>query len=283
MALKRSGENRICPNCGADYYVKPVIAKDPKRGKYCSNKCQHEWRVKLGLPNPGAFKDKPKFCKKCSKVLEDKNRKYCSEKCKSDSKHDRKCKFTLHREKLYKEGIKQFTWKEPCGKCKKTDQVYYSHTVSKTCKTCLLKGMKKMRTTEKGKKKWRKSYNKWRNKKRIEDPAYKVHTNIRSRVSNMIKNVKTYRVGSIKNMFGCDRDHLIKHIESKFTSNMSWDNYGTYWHIDHVIPISTFDLSDPEQCKTANHWTNLQPLEASKNISKSNKITNPQPQLMLQC
>lgn len=285
MGTLKSGENRICPNCGTGFYVKPFIAKKPNRGKYCSNKCQKEWQKKLGIPNPGAFKSKPKFCKKCSKQLEDKGKTYCSEKCKTDNKKsiNRKSKFTLHRIQLSEQGIKEFKWHGLCGICKKANKIYYVCNTSKTCKPCLTKRLKNKRSTIEGKKRWREQINKWRNKKRKEDPAFKIHTNMRTRISNMIKNIKTYRIGCIENMFGCNRNHLIKHIESKFTSKMSWDNYGAYWHIDHIIPISSFDLSDPAQCKAANHWTNLQPLEASKNMSKSNKIINPQPQLMLQC
>jgi 5-methylcytosine-specific restriction endonuclease McrA len=53
---------------------------------------------------------------------------------------------------------------------------------------------------------------------------------------------------------------------------MSWDNYGTYWHIDHIIPCSNFDFSDPIQQKECFNYTNLQPLEAKANIKKSNKM-----------
>ncbi len=54
---------------------------------------------------------------------------------------------------------------------------------------------------------------------------------------------------------------------------MTWDNYGLYgWHIDHIKPLASFDLTDREQFLEACHYTNLQPLWAEENLSKGNKI-----------
>lgn len=51
---------------------------------------------------------------------------------------------------------------------------------------------------------------------------------------------------------------------------MSWENYGE-WHIDHIKPCSSFDLSDPKQQKECFNYTNLQPLWAIDNLKKSYK------------
>jgi DNA/RNA endonuclease G (NUC1) len=54
---------------------------------------------------------------------------------------------------------------------------------------------------------------------------------------------------------------------------MNWENYGKNgWHIDHIIPCASFDLTDPKQQKNCFHYTNLQPLWAADNIRKSDKI-----------
>ena len=53
---------------------------------------------------------------------------------------------------------------------------------------------------------------------------------------------------------------------------MHWDNYGTYWHMDHVTPCDSFDATNEDQLKKCFNWKNLRPLKGSENISKSAKI-----------
>jgi hypothetical protein len=73
------------------------------------------------------------------------------------------------------------------------------------------------------------------------------------------------------------KEELRVYLESKFYdrqdgTKMSWDNYGSKgWHIDHVIPLSKFNLSCTEEFKRACHHTNLQPLWMEDNLRKSNK------------
>jgi hypothetical protein len=77
----------------------------------------------------------------------------------------------------------------------------------------------------------------------------------------------------MQELLGCDWIKFKKHIESKFVKNMSWNNYGD-WHIDHIIPISKFNLLvKSEQFKACN-YKNLQPLWRMDNILKSDKIIN---------
>ncbi len=73
-------------------------------------------------------------------------------------------------------------------------------------------------------------------------------------------------------LIGCSSKELESYLETQFTEGMTWDNYGYYgWHIDHIKPCASFDLSDPEQQKLCFHYSNLQPLWAKENIKKSNK------------
>lgn len=71
---------------------------------------------------------------------------------------------------------------------------------------------------------------------------------------------------------GCDWNFLRAYLEARFTDEMSWDNHGSVWHIDHVKPVSSFDLTKESEQRKCCHYTNLQPLLAFDNISKSNKM-----------
>lgn len=80
------------------------------------------------------------------------------------------------------------------------------------------------------------------------------------------------------------RLELMTHLERRFKPNMSWDNYGKGWHIDHIIPRSAFNYTDPSHIDFKRCWAldNLQPLWAKDNLSKKDKLTEPfQPSLAL--
>ena len=123
-----------------------------------------------------------------------------------------------------------------------------------------------------------KKQNYYQNNKNKINNSYKLYLNnnmsakiaarIRTRTWIAIKN----KTSSLPEDLGCSLDELILYLESKFTEGMSWDNYGRNgWHIDHIIPISSFDLSSPEELKKACHYINLQPLWAKDNMRKGNR------------
>lgn len=102
--------------------------------------------------------------------------------------------------------------------------------------------------------------------RRSSDLNYKLKTYLRNRVGAAIKCV--YKSGSAVEDLGCSVEILRNHLESQFKGGMSWDNYGT-WHIDHILPLSKFDLSKREDFLIACNYKNLQPLWADENIRKS--------------
>ena len=106
-------------------------------------------------------------------------------------------------------------------------------------------------------------------KKRKNDPIYRMTLSIRTMVRRAIKTKRTEEI------IGCTYQKLKLHLESQFTDGMSWDNYGfNGWHIDHIRPLSWFDLSNPDEVDIANHYTNLQPLWAEENLSKGNRFAS---------
>jgi hypothetical protein len=101
------------------------------------------------------------------------------------------------------------------------------------------------------------------------DPYFRMIHNIRRRINAALHgNNKSKNTLSL---IGCEIVEFKKYIENQFVKNMSWDNYGK-WHIDHIMPCSSFDLTDPEQQRKCFHYTNLQPLWAEDNLRKSDKI-----------
>lgn len=97
-----------------------------------------------------------------------------------------------------------------------------------------------------------------------------------NRVLSAIKSSNTKKSNPTIKLLGCEIEFFKEYIASKFTSGMSWENYGYYtWHIDHIIPCDSFDLSDEDQQKKCFHYTNLQPLWSTTEIAILNG-ENPQ-------
>jgi hypothetical protein len=70
---------------------------------------------------------------------------------------------------------------------------------------------------------------------------------------------------------GCTFEETMVYLEKSFRPPMTRENMGKIWHVDHIRPVCSFDLSDPEQVKACFHYTNLQPLFVEENLKKSGK------------
>jgi len=110
------------------------------------------------------------------------------------------------------------------------------------------------------------------------DKNYRIKAGLRRRLRVFLDGV---RLESSEELFGCDWGHMVRHLEGQFEAGMKWENYGAEWHIDHIMPLSWFDLRDESQRKAACHWSNLQPLWAKENLSKGNSLVPCQPELLL--
>jgi hypothetical protein len=103
------------------------------------------------------------------------------------------------------------------------------------------------------------------------DPLYRLSMRVRNRVNAALKRKGFPKVGRTADTVGCSFEELKAHIESQFTENMSWDNFGK-WHIDHIKPLAS--AQTPERAYELTKYTNLQPLWAKDNLSKGAKILN---------
>jgi hypothetical protein len=101
------------------------------------------------------------------------------------------------------------------------------------------------------------------------DVGFRLSDILRRRLRHALKN--NWKSGSAVQDLGCNIVFLKWHLEAQFQPGMSWENHGE-WHIDHIKPLDSFDLTDRKQLLEACHFSNLQPLWAKDNWSKGNKI-----------
>lgn len=94
----------------------------------------------------------------------------------------------------------------------------------------------------------------------------------RRRINDALKIKSLVKTMHTIDLIGCSWNYLKNWLEWQFDSHMDWNNMGSYWHIDHVTPCSSFNLYGESEQLTCFNWRNMRPLEAKRNISKSNKI-----------
>jgi hypothetical protein len=96
----------------------------------------------------------------------------------------------------------------------------------------------------------------------------RIANSLRARIRLPLK-TNTEKAGKTIELVGCDINWLKAWLEVHFQPGMIWENWNYLtWHIDHIRPCATFDLTDPHQQRLCFHWTNLQPLWAAENLSK---------------
>lgn len=106
-------------------------------------------------------------------------------------------------------------------------------------------------------------------------PQRRIGKNLRSRIINALVRQDSIKSKRIRELIGITIPELKNYLEKQFKPGMTWENYGFYgWHIDHRLPLISFDLTNPEEQKKAFHYTNLQPLWAKENHQKRSKILN---------
>lgn len=110
----------------------------------------------------------------------------------------------------------------------------------------------------------------WRRREYIAkklDPNRLLRVALRSRINKVLRGHRKYE--RTMRLVGCSSDALRLYLEAKFLPGMSWSNYGVHgWHIDHIRPCASYDLTDPIQQAQCFHYTNLQPLWAKDNLRK---------------
>ena len=125
---------------------------------------------------------------------------------------------------------------------------------------------------QKSKPDFRDKANAYRRKKEKNDPIFKMNVGLRRYINKTLKIHKSPKYHKLNEVLGCSVYELKKYLETKFQPGMTWENHGLYgWHIDHIKPLSKFNMLNSNEQKKAFHYTNLQPLWAKDNLKKSNK------------
>lgn len=104
------------------------------------------------------------------------------------------------------------------------------------------------------------------------DPAFRLKYVHRAALARLIKRGAKKKSRSLEYL-GCTPDQARAHIERLWVSGMTWANHSRDgWHIDHIRPLASFDLTQDAQLRAALHYTNLQPLWAADNLAKADNI-----------
>ena len=244
---------KVCIQCAKEF----TPTKTTPYQKTCSQKC----RTSFGNSQVKKKGIRSFICASCSKEFNSKNKKkYCSEKCgKSKNLED------LKKDPLRNE--KRLTKLRDRRKNRSEEQKIKDREAVVRYKS---KNLEKVRASHRKSKKIMYVIKK-------SDPLFKLIRNARSRIGKILKLKNIKKIKSTIKSLGCTPEFFKEHIEKQFyphpTTNekMTWKNYTFYgWHVDHKDPL---DLAmTPDDIVELSHYTNLQPMWATENLKKGNKI-----------
>ena len=103
------------------------------------------------------------------------------------------------------------------------------------------------------------------------DPAFRLAHGLRVRMRRAFKSQRAEKTKATFKLVGCTKEELRQHLASQFREGMTLENHGKVWHIDHIRPCASFDLSDPNQAILCFHYSNLQPLFVDENRRKGDR------------
>ena len=228
--------NKICSKCGAD-------------------KSEADF-------SPSEYKRNPSCCKSCKKLY---NNQYYQTNINRIKKQT--SQYRLENKKEIKIR-KQADYIENRGEKLASSKKYYDANAGAISK-------QKQIYRQLNKDSVRESHREYERKQLKSNPSFRLRKNVAKSVRNAIQRIGSLKNGgSILNHLPYSMDELKLHLENLFDDKMSWYNYGSYWHIDHIYPQSLLPYTSMEDDNFKKCWAlnNLQPLEAIANIKKSNKI-----------
>ena len=195
-----------------------------------------------------------KTCDKCIQTKPiDKYRKYCEN---SYSKTCKKCLNEL--DKIRKKNQRQKKAENFLAKCEKCNEEKVLNDFTKLkkfykkkiCLSCYPDFLREQKTE-------------WCRNERLTNINYRLKKSLAARLRNVLNKNDT-----TMNYIGCNIQYLREWFEYNFTSEMNWENYGSFWSIDHIIPVCKFDLTIEDEKLKCWNWSNLMPVTIKYNSSK---------------
>lgn len=226
-----------------------------KGTKICSS-CKKELPLDMFGRSSGEFDGLNKYCKECVKYKSalQRQRRVQLGYIKIEKKMCSCCHQIKSIEEFHKTPYSKDRRKGVCKECANKKNREYS---KKECaKETRRRAMKKFIAAGK--------MNEWDKKRRESDLNYRIRKILRNRIYQSVIKKKNSKKDSSENLLGCSIEFLKQYLESKFQSEMTWENYGR-WDIDHIIPCSYFDLTKEENQRICFNYRNLQPLWSEEN------------------
>lgn len=207
---------------------------------------------------------KENYCKKCEKEKREQKKDKLSESQKRWRAKNPDYMKEYNKKDIRKDYMKQYY--------KENSQVYKDRKKQSRIENPEIHKERDKKYKENNRDKVNKYHRRWKQKKRESDINYKIKENISRRIryelTTLLKGKKTKRTTAY---IGCSMEDLKKYLENQFNESMTWENYGTAWHIDHKIPCAAWDLTKEDENMYCWNFRNLQPLDASENQSKKDK------------
>jgi hypothetical protein len=243
---------KFCKECGTEKGILDFYSN--KNGKLINNICKECSKIKFreyyNKNKEKKLKYQSEYQKNNKESIKVRSRKYREEK-KEIIRDKRRNNYIINREKI-----------------KEVSKEYYS------------KNKEKINHKRRGSKKSLEYYHKnktsilpktykYRSDRLKKDVLYKLIHSIRVLIRLSLSRKFTTKSKKTIEILGCSFEEFKIHLESKFDDKMNWENQGTYWHMDHIIPISSAQTE--EDVYRLNHYTNFQPLYWEDNLKKSNK------------
>lgn len=224
------------------------LEKELAKGKRWCKDCKNEYERQRRKKNPeikieSNKKEQERYYKKKLEIAEiiiDSNKNKVCSICNEDKSLDNfyiaKCKGTI---------------RSMCKECNSNKRkIYYQNNREKTIEQTNKYKVERMKT----------------------DIDFKLERRLRCRIYQAFKAQSNEKTNRTWKYIDCNPNYFKKWIEFQLYDNMTLENYGKFWHIDHVKPCASFDLSNPEEVNKCFNWKNLRPYKSEKNLQKNSKI-----------